>query len=206
MLLIIISSVILFILFIVIIFIAYQQWSSPMQKLKTFRPMSIPVPISTPIPIKSQRIVKDISGNIINIISKETKSETETIKIAPIPQTTLTPPALIPPIPLNFQQSLPSKQSLLFKQPLIPIISAPPALIPPMPPALIPPTLLTLPTLVPPTPPTLVPPTPPTPPAIIPPTTPKPPTALNFQQSLPSKQSMVPKEPDLITSFVEPNQ
>jgi hypothetical protein len=159
----------------------------------------MPVPISTPIPIKSQRIVKDISGNIINIISKETKSETETetIKIAPVPQTTLTPPALIPPIPLNFQQSLPSKQSLLFKQPLIPIISAPPALIPPMPPALIPPTLLT--------PPTLVPPTPPTPPAIIPPTTPKPPTALNFQQSLPSKQSMVPKESDLITSFVEPD-
>jgi hypothetical protein len=173
----------------VIIFIAYQQWSSPMQKLKTFRLMSM----------KSQRIVKDIGGNIIKIISKETKSETETetIKIAPVPQTTLTPPALIPPIPLNFQQSLPSKQSLLFKQPLIPIISAPPALIPPMPPALIPPTLLT--------PPTLVPPTPPTPPAIIPPTTPKPPTALNFQQSLPSKQSMVPKESDLITSFVEPD-
>ena len=190
MLLIILSSIILFILFIVIIFIAYQQWSSPMQKLKTFRPMSMPMPISTPIPIpipiKSQRIVKDISGNIINIISKETKSETETetIKIVPSVST--------PSIPLNFQQSLPSKQSLLFKQPQIPIISTPPALIPPTPPALIPPTP---PALIP----APIPPPAPTPPALVPP------TALNFQQSLPSKQSVIPKEPDLITSFVEPD-
>ena len=63
-----------------------------MQKLKTFRSMHVS--------IHTQRIVKDISSNIINIISKETKSETEKLN-KKILITLVAPSTPIEPVPIT---------------------------------------------------------------------------------------------------------